>query len=92
MTKITLQGYIIVPESDLTVVKNTLVSHIELTRAESGCIVFKVTVDSLNPNKFDVYEEFCNQESFEQHQIRVKKSTWGKVTHNVKRYYQISSG
>lgn len=91
MPKIILKGHIIVPESDLSIVKNALLSHIELTRAELGCIVFKVTVDSLNPNKFDVYEEFCSQESFSHHQIRVKQSIWGQVTHNVERHYKISS-
>ncbi len=91
MPKIILQGHIIVPASDLTIVKNALVNHIELTRAESGCLVFKVTVDSLNPNKFDVYEEFSSEESFSHHQMRVKQSNWAKVTHNVERHYKISS-
>jgi quinol monooxygenase YgiN len=91
LPKIILQGHIIVPESDLTIVKNVLLSHIELTRAEQGCLVFKVTVDSLNSNKFNVYEEFCSQEAFSHHQIRVKQSIWGQVTHNVERHYKISN-
>jgi len=91
LSKIILQGHIIVPESDLSIVKNALVDHIELTRAESGCLVFNITVDSLNPNKFDVYEEFCNQDSFNHHQQRVIQSAWGRVTHDVERHYHIST-
>jgi len=91
LQKIILQGHIIVPEADLTIVKDALANHIKLTKAEPGCLVFNVTVNSLNPNKFDVYEEFCNQECFTHHQRRVKQSVWGQVTQNVERFYQISN-
>ncbi len=72
-------------------VNNELATHIDLTQKESGCLVFKVTVDPLNANKFDVYEEFDNQASFDKHQVRVNSSTWGLVTRNVERHYQITN-
>jgi quinol monooxygenase YgiN len=90
LSKVILQGYIIVPHDDLNRVITALDRHKALTRQEPGCLVFKVTQDSQNRYKFDVYEEFLDQAAFEEHQSRVKISAWGDVTVNVKRYYQIS--
>lgn len=87
---VNLQGHIIVPDDDPSIVKNELVDHIELTQPESGCVVLKVIVAPLKPNKLDVYEGFLDQPSFNKHQKRVKISTWGQATHNVERYYTIS--
>jgi autoinducer 2-degrading protein len=92
LAKVTLQGYIIVPDSDLEVVKSELIIHKRLTLNESGCLVFTVTQDETNPNKFSVYEEFINQAAFDNHQARVKSSQWGVVTTNVERNYHISNG
>lgn len=89
MPKVILQGYILVPDTDLTTVKNELVKHIALTRAELGCLAFKVSIDDENFNKFNVYEEFVDQYAFNQHQQRVRNSTWGQVTQNVDRHYEI---
>ena len=92
ISKITLQGHIIVPDADLAIVKNELIVHQKLTQQEAGCLIFKVAQDSANINKFNVYEEFTDQQAFDNHQLRVKNSNWGKVTVNVQRYYQISNG
>jgi len=92
ISKITLQGHIIVSDADLAIVQNELIVHKKLTQQESGCITFKVTQDRDNINRFNVYEEFIDQQAFERHQLRVKNSKWGKVTANVQRYYQISNG
>ncbi|WP_228448158.1 putative quinol monooxygenase [Sulfurospirillum diekertiae] len=92
LEKITLQGFIVVPDSDLEVVNRELITHKNLTLKEAGCLTFTVTPDAVNPNKFNVYEEFVNQAAFDNHQARVKSSKWGEVTKNVERYYQISTG
>ncbi|MCD6671001.1 antibiotic biosynthesis monooxygenase [Vibrio cholerae] len=89
MSKVTLKGFILVPESDLELVKNELVNHKRLTLEEIGCTTFSVTENSENPLRFDVYEEFTDKAAFEHHQKRVKASNWGKVTVNVERYYEI---
>jgi quinol monooxygenase YgiN len=60
LAKIVLQGFIVVPDSDLEVVKSELVIHKKLTLKEAGCLTFTVTPDEVNPNKFCVYEEFIN--------------------------------
>lgn len=89
MSKVTLKGFILVPESDLELVKSELVNHKRLTLEESGCITFSVIQNSENDLRFDVYEEFTDKVAFEQHQKRVKASHWGKVTVNVERHYEL---
>jgi len=90
MGKVILQGFIIVPLSELAIVKRELDAHIHLTRAETGCLIFKVTQDPLNPCRFDVYEEFVDEAAFQAHQARVKSSRWGKITVNVERHYTVT--
>ncbi|WP_440873652.1 putative quinol monooxygenase [Thalassotalea sp. PLHSN55] len=92
MTRIILQGFIIVPASDLASVKSELIAHKSLTLQEPGCLTFVVTPDKINPHKFNVYEEFENQTAFESHQARVKSSRWGEITKNVERHYRINKG
>ncbi|RZR34950.1 putative quinol monooxygenase [Vibrio vulnificus] len=89
MSKVTLKGFILVPESELELVKNELVNHKRLTLEETGCITFSVIQNSENALRFDVYEEFSDKVAFEQHQKRVNASHWGKVTVNVERHYEI---
>jgi autoinducer 2-degrading protein len=91
LTKVILQGFIVVPDSDLEIVKSELIIHKTLTLKEAGCLIFTVTPDETNPNKFSVYEEFVNQAAFDNHQVRVKTSKWGEVTKNVERHYQIKN-
>jgi quinol monooxygenase YgiN len=91
LAKVILKGFIIVPDSDLEVVKAELIIHKDLTLNETGCSIFTVTPDEVNLNKFNVYEEFVDQAAFDNHQARVKSSKWGDVTQNVERHYQISS-
>ncbi|KXF83240.1 putative quinol monooxygenase [Enterovibrio coralii] len=91
MTKIILQGYILVPVSDLDIVKAELENHKRLTLEESGCITFRVTENPENPCRFDVYEEFVDKAAFEAHQARVKASYWGEVSKNVERFYEVNT-
>ncbi len=90
MAKIVLEGYITVPEGELAVVEQELENHINLTRAEEGCLVFRVDRDETDQCRFHVYEEFRSREAFEFHQERAQASRWGEVTGNVERYYRIS--
>jgi autoinducer 2-degrading protein len=90
LSKVILKGHIIVPTADLIAVKNELTTHMALTKQESGCLVFEVSQDAENVNRFNVYEEFTNRESFSNHQDRVGKSKWGAVTVNVERHYEIT--
>lgn len=90
VTRVVLQGYILVPEEDLEVVKTALPEHIRLTKAEKGCLDFQLTQSITNPRRFDVYEIFSNQAAFAEHQARVKTSAWGEISRHVERHYQVS--
>jgi autoinducer 2-degrading protein len=48
VSKIILEGHIDVPYNDLDEVNLELPIHIELTRKEAGCLVFKVERDQVN--------------------------------------------
>lgn len=91
MTRVILKGVIVVPVTELDLVKSELLIHTTLTLKEVGCLAFSVIPDQVNPYQFTVYEEFVNQAAFDHHQIRVKSSKWGKITKNVKRSYTVSS-
>ncbi|MFT5111906.1 MAG: autoinducer 2-degrading protein [Parasphingorhabdus sp.] len=90
MTKVILQGHIIVPDTDIEAVKLELINHITLTKQEEGCLVFNVTQDSEDSGKFNVYEEFKDRQSFASHQERVGNSKWGAIAVNVERHYEIT--
>ncbi|MFD1383962.1 putative quinol monooxygenase [Rhodanobacter aciditrophus] len=90
MSKVILQGHIIVPSHVLDDVLEELPTHIALTRKEVGCLVFNVNQSDNYPLRFNVYEEFANSQAFEAHQARVKASRWGKITQQVERCYQVT--
>lgn len=77
MPKVTLEGFIEVPDADLDLVQSELPFHIDLTRKEPGCLIFSVERDHRSSNRFNVYEVFVSEEAFEHHQARVKGSRWG---------------
>tara|TARA_R110002072_G_scaffold301148_1_gene480112 strand:- start:669 stop:953 length:285 start_codon:yes stop_codon:yes gene_type:complete len=89
MPRVKLEGHIIVSESDLAAVMEELKNHITNTRAEKGCITFKVSQDPNNKCRFNVYEEFDSAESFQYHQRKVQASVWGSIAANVERNYTI---
>lgn len=92
MSKVILQGHIVVPDNDLAHMQAELPRHIELSKKEKGCLVFRVSQDEKRKNIFNVYEEFVDRAAFDAHQARVKSSVWGKVAANVKRQYTTTNG
>jgi len=90
MSKVTLKGFITVPQDELDSIIPELKTHIAMTHKEPGCLIFEVTQSISDPLRFDVYEEYVDKPAFEFHQQRVKNSHWGKVSSNIKRNYQIS--
>lgn len=89
MPSVSLIGFIRVPPADLPAVQAELPRHIELTRAEAGCLRFEVTPAADDPNRFEVSEKFIDAEAFRAHQQRVRSSKWGAVAVNVERHYTI---
>jgi quinol monooxygenase YgiN len=92
MTKVTLKGHILVPDKDLESVRRALPRHIKNTLAETGCLSFEIIPDKENVNRFFVFEEFKDMESFKAHQNRVATSEWGAVSVGVERHYEITGG
>lgn len=90
MPRVVLKGYILVSNADLGAVKQELPSHIDLTRKEPGCLAFEVQQDQLSLNRFNVYEEFSDEHSFELYQERVRHSKWRRISANIERHYQIN--
>ncbi len=91
MSKVILKGYVIAVDSDLEAVKRELANHINLTREEEGCLVFEVSQDNENINRFNVYEEFTTQEAFLLHQQRIIGTEWSKVSSRLEKHYKTSN-
>lgn len=90
MHNIKLTGRLICrSEEEIATVTDLLPQHIELTRAEPGCIAFDVE-PSGDPGVWDVSERFRDTASFEAHQARVKASRWGQQTAGIQRDYSVS--
>lgn len=88
MAKVVLKDHIIIPKTNRQVILDELKKHIDLTRQESGCLIFQITQDNSDVDKFWVYEEFVNKEAFDFHQARVRSSAWGVVSADVERHYE----
>ena len=86
---IELTGYIEVPEGRRDAIAAALPLHVELTRAETGCVQFDVTPDPEVEGRYNVSELFTDRESFDAHQARVKASAWGEISAGIRREYSI---
>ncbi|WP_347041398.1 putative quinol monooxygenase [Brachybacterium nesterenkovii] len=87
MQTVRLHGLLICRDpQEAAIVAAHLPQHIELTRAEPGCISFAVdaTEDLL---VWTVDEEFEDAASFRAHQARVRDSVWGRATERIEREY-----
>lgn len=76
-------------DEQLATVLEHLPRHIELTRAEPGCLSFEVT-QTEDPWVWDVSERFQDAASLELHQVRVKASLWGLATAGIRRNYSVA--
>lgn len=76
-------------EYQRTIVARHLPTHVELTRAEPGCLSFEVTPTDV-PGVWSVAEEFADRAALQAHQARVAASTWGRATRDVVREYEVT--
>lgn len=89
MDTVRLQGRLICRDpQEAALVTAHLPQHIELTRAEPGCISFAVDATD-DPRVWNVDEEFEDAASFRAHQARVRDSVWGRATERIERAYTI---
>ena len=86
---VTLKGYLRCADARQAArVENALQMHIDLTRAEPGCISFNVTPTD-DPLVWYVEEEFVDPQAFEAHQTRAQSSHWARETAGIARDYKI---
>ncbi|WP_424982917.1 putative quinol monooxygenase [Maritalea sp. S77] len=90
LKKVYLNGHIDVPLERIGAVAAALPHHIELTRAEPGCLAFEVVQDAKRPERFLVSECFQDRAAFEAHQERAGASEWALVTKGIPRHYRIT--
>ena len=87
---IELTGHLIcATQEQAEIVRIHLPRHIDLTRAEPGCVRFEVTPTS-DPLVWQVHEVFSTRVAFEAHQRRVRDSEWGRATVGIERDYVIT--
>jgi len=82
-----LAGYLDIPLERRRAVKEALAGHIDLTRAEKGCLRFDLTYDPVVEGRLNVMEVFESPASFKAHQRRTEASDWTEVTRGLKRHY-----
>ena len=87
---VVLEGYIDVPSDRIEAVTSALSRHIELTRAEVGCIYFDVAADPAIAGRFNVYEIFTGRDAFDFHQRRAGASPWAEISVGIDRHYAIN--
>lgn len=88
--RVELRGRLVcADDGEADVVRRHLVQHIELTRAEPGCLAFRVDPTE-DPLIWTVAETFADQDSFAAHQVRVAASEWGRATEGIRRDYRVS--
>lgn len=73
-------------DTEVAAVLAHLPRHVELTRAEPGCVHFKVERDGDRPI-WRVEEQFVDEPAFRTHQQRVATSEWGRATAGIERRY-----
>lgn len=75
-------------DDEAALVVGHLPRHVELTRAEAGCLRFEVEPTD-DPLVWTVVERFRDQAAFDRHQERVRASAWGRVTAGIARDYVV---
>ena len=90
MSAVHLTGLLVCKTADeATIVARHLPEHIELTRAETGCLSFEVT-PTADPMVWAVDEHFANEHAFRLHRERTADSNWGRATVGIERRYSFS--
>ena len=89
--RVTLSGELrCADDAEAALVRAHLPMHLELTRAEPGCLSFEVDATD-DPHVWRVAETFANEAAFEAHQRRTAASAWGTHTSGIARRYTTSA-
>jgi len=76
-------------DEEAVIVARCLPRHVQLTRAEPGCISF--VVRRIGSLIWQVDERFVDAKAFESHQKRSAVSDWGRATVGIERRYTIEA-
>lgn len=88
-SQVALSGQLVcASDEEVAVVQRHLPQHIDLTRAEPGCISFEVNQTD-DRYVWQVDERFVDRAALDAHQARVAASKWGEVTAGIERRYSI---
>ena len=85
---IRLSGTLTCPPERRQAVRAALPRHIELSRAEPGCLTFEV--HETHPGTFAVSETFTDRAAFDAHQSRTRDSDWAQITQGLPRAYSLA--
>ena len=89
---VTLRGRLICrSEAEAEIVRRFLPDHITQSRAEPGCLEFRVFQQD-DPLVWLVEEHFRDQAAFMTHQTRTAASDWGRATAHLSREYRQITG
>ena len=89
MNGVTVTGELVCNNRDeARLVAEYLPEHITSTRAEPGCISFKVTPTD-DPLVWRVEERFEYELAFRARQERVARREWGRMTAGIERRYSM---
>lgn len=92
MDPVELRGSLVCANRDeAATVAHHLARHLELTRAEPGCLSFEVHATD-DPLVWSVAETLEDRAAFDAHQERVRASEWGRVTASIERNYIVTGG
>ncbi len=77
-------------EAEAEIVRRFLPDHIGASRAEPGCLHFRVFQQD-DPLVWHVEERFRDHAAFTAHQTRTAASDWGRATAQIEREFQLST-
>jgi len=86
---ICLTGSMHVPAARRDAVIRALNEHTRRSRAEPGCLFFRVRLDPNRRDRLLVEEGFVNKAAFHAHQARLARTTWALVTRGLARDYVL---
>ena len=64
-------------------------THIDLSRAEPGCLRFDISSCLSIRGRWQIVEIFEDAEAYEAHQARTQDSEWWRLTRGIDRYYHV---
>jgi len=85
-----VSGTITCTQQELATFSEVVSEHINLTRAEPGCIEFDIKQDAPGSCTFLIAERFTNRAAFESHTARTRASDWWGKTQHIPRDINIT--